>query len=287
LCILSLSVNNVTLTDPIDIANHFNEFFTSVAQNIVDEINPTDNPPVNIPNNVNVNDVPLFSLSDTPVSQAEIIAATKLLQPKMTLDMDGLSIWLVQRVILAIATPLQHIFFESFRQGIVPSQFKIAKIIPVFKSGAKDCMDNYRPISLLNSLSKIMEKIVYNRLTCFLEENSIISNFQFGFRKAHSTLHPLIQFTNAVSKALDEKNHTIAIFCDLRKAFDTVDHKILLSKLHKIGVRGPELLWFQDYLSNRKQFVHVQWCKQSAFKYINRCSTGVSTWSTSVFIIHK
>jgi Reverse transcriptase (RNA-dependent DNA polymerase) len=191
-CILSLSVNNVTLTDPFDIANHFNEFFTSVAQKIVDEINPTDRPPDNLFNNDNDNDIPLFSFSNSPVTHAEIIQATKLLQPKMTLDMDGLSIWLVQKIILAIAISLQHIFFESFRQGSVPSQFKIAKIVPVFKTGAKDCMDNYRPISLLNSLSKIMEQIVYNRLSSFLEDNNIISNFQFGFRKAHSTLHPLI-----------------------------------------------------------------------------------------------
>jgi hypothetical protein len=139
---------------------------------------------------------------------------------------------------LAISLPLKHIFYESFRQGIVPAQFKVAKVIPVHKSGAKDSMDNYRPISLLNSLSKILEKIVYNRLIKFLDDNKVISNSQFGCRKSHSTLHPLLQFTNAVSKALDNKEHTIAIFCDLRKAFDTVDHKILLSKLHKSGIIG-------------------------------------------------
>ena len=118
-------------------------------------------------------------------------------------------------------------------------------------------MDNYRPISLLSCFSKIIEKIVCARLTDFLDVNNLISNSQYGFRKKHSTLHPLIHFQNFVSTALDKKEHAIAIFCDLRKAFDTVDHKILLTKLKKMEVRGVELLWFQDYLTNRKQIVHI------------------------------
>jgi hypothetical protein len=114
---LSLSVNNVTLSNPIGIANHFNEFFTSVAQNIVDEINPTDKQPDNLLNNDNGIEVPLFSFSNSPVTHAKIIDATKHLQIKMTLDMDVLSIWLVQKIVLAFAIQMQHInifFFEIF-----------------------------------------------------------------------------------------------------------------------------------------------------------------------------
>ena len=118
-------------------------------------------------------------------------------------------------------------------------------------------MDNYRPISLLSSFSKIIEKIVATRLTNFLDTNNLISNCQYGFRKNHSTLHPLVHFLNDVSSALDRKEHTVAIFCDLRKAFDTVSHSILLSKLKKLGVRNVELQWFKNYLSNRKQLVYV------------------------------
>ena len=118
-------------------------------------------------------------------------------------------------------------------------------------------MDNYRPISLLSCYSKIIEKIVCSRLTSFLDTNNLITNSQYGFRKKHSTLHPLIHFQNFISTALDKKQHAVAIFCDLRKAFDTVDHRILLTKLRKLGVRGAELLWFQNYLQNRKQIVCV------------------------------
>ncbi len=116
-----------------------------------------------------------------------------------------------------------------------------------------------------------MEKIVCNRLTLFLETNNLISNCQFGFRKNHSTVHPLTDFADSVSEALYKKFHAIAIFCDLRKAFDTVDHKILLSKLHNLGVRGMELLWFQDYLVGRKQYVMIS----NKNSYIHSIRIGV------------
>ena len=134
---------------------------------------------------------------------------------------------------------------------------KIAKVVPIHKSGAKDLMDNYRPISLLCTFSKILEKIMYNRLSDFLETNNLLSPQQFGFRKSHSTVHPLTLFVNQISNALNKKNHAIAIFCDIKKAFDTVQHPILLKKLYNMGIRGTELLWFQDYLCNRKQYVSV------------------------------
>ena len=251
--IANILSNNQLVSDPQEIANLFNEFFTSIPSSIIDEINPSDRPPDVLVDN----DVPLFSLSDLPVTEAEIINATKLLQPKKTADMTGISVWLVQKIIANISVPLQHIFCKSFSNGIVPNQLKVAKVVPVFKSGSKECMDNYRPISLLSCFSKIIEKIVGNRLTSFLDTNNLISNAQYGFRKKHSTIHPLVHFLNHVTTSLDRREHTIAIFCDLRKAFDTVNHKILLAKLHKLGVRGSELLWFQDYLTNRKQLVHV------------------------------
>ena len=173
------------------------------------------------------------------------------------MDLFRISVWLTQKIITNISAPLKHIFATSFSLGIVPSQFKIAKVVPVFKSGNKESMNNYRPISLLSCFSKIIEKIVGSRLTAFLDTNNLISKAQYGFRKKHSTIHPLIHFIDHVSTALDKKEHTLAIFCDLRKAFDTVNHQILISKLHKLGIRGLELSWFRDYLQNRKQLVHI------------------------------
>ena len=251
--ISNILVNNSIVSNPQEIAVLFNEFFTSISTAIVNEINPSDRPPDDLIND----DIPLFSLADSPVTGTEIIDATMLLQPKKTADLMGISVWLIQKIIVNISVPLKHIFCKSFADGIVPQQLKIAKVVPVFKSGKKELMDNYRPISLLNCFSKIIEKIVCTRLTSFLDTNNLITNSQYGFRKKHSTIHPLIHFLNHVSAALDRRAHTLAIFCDLRKAFDCVNHKILLGKLHKLGIRGFELLWFQDYLTNRKQIVHV------------------------------
>jgi len=162
-----------------------------------------------------------------------------------------------KRFFPSISIPLFDIFSKSFETGEIPSQLKIAKVVPIFKSGDPTLPNNYRPISLLPNISKILEKVMCNRLTFFLESNNLLANSQYGFRKAHSTVHPLVHFLNNLTKANNKKLYTIAIFCDLQKAFDTVDHGILVKKLEAIGVRGTELLWFKNYLCNRKQFVSI------------------------------
>jgi hypothetical protein len=153
----------------------------------------------------------------------------------------------------------------------VPTQLKTAKIIPVFKSGDSSSMDNYRPIAMLDVFSKVMEKIICNRLCSHLDANNLISDFQFGFRSNHSTLHPMLHFMNKITNSLEKKEHAIAIFCDLRKAFDCCNHKILLSKLCKMGIKGRELLWFQNYLCGRKQYVAIN----DSYSKISEISIGV------------
>jgi hypothetical protein len=149
------------------------------------------------------------------------------------------------------------VFQLSLSSGTVPSQLKIAKVIPIFKSGDHSVLDNYRPILLLSNFSKILEKLVSNRLTKFIEENNLFNPAQYGFWKSRSTVHPLVHFMNTVSEALNKKHHVISIFCDLRKAFDTVDHSILFRKLKRLGLGDVEVDWFRSYLSNRKQFVYI------------------------------
>jgi hypothetical protein len=227
-------INGTSINDPQAMANHFNEFFTSMPTKIVEQINPID--PNNIPNfaenffqnSPENDDIPLFNMADVSVTPGEIIDATNLLLPKKSLDMNGVSLFFIKKVINSLANPLAHVFTCSLKLGYVPNQLKLAKVIPIFKSGDRQSMDNYRPISLLSNFSKILEKIVATRLTNFLDVHKILSDHQFGFRKAHSTLHPLIHFMNKITSNLTAKKHTLAIFCDLRKAFDTVDHAILL-----------------------------------------------------------
>ena len=253
---IELNIDGVLVSDPKIIANNLNVFFTNVARQIVEEIPPSDIP---LYDNVNMipNDIPLLNFSNTPVTCTEILETLKLLQPKLSQDFNGLSMYLVKKLSFQLAKPLCHLINLSFSTGVVPTQLKIAKIIPIFKSGDPLCMDNYRPISLLSCFSKNFEKIACIRLSIFLENNKLLSDNQFGFRSNHSTVHPMLKFMNHVSNALNKKKHCIAIFCDLRKAFDTVDHEILFKKLERLGICGSTLKWFKSYLSERKQFVSI------------------------------
>ena len=199
-----------------------------------------------------------LSFSNSPLTKLEVLEATRLLKDKKTPDFLGVSTNFLKQTISQLIDPLFHIFNLSFSCGVVPAQFKIAKVIPIFKAGDSSSMDNYRPISLLSSFSKILEKIVALRLTAYLETNNILSKWQFGFRSEHFTSHPMIHFLNKITEALNAKRHTISIFCDLKKAFDTCNHDILFSKLEKYRIKNTELLWFKSYLTDRKQFVSIK-----------------------------
>jgi hypothetical protein len=207
-------VDGVVFTDPKIMADKFNIFFTNVASTIAQTIVPTDRPP-----DVPVQPIPdksLISFSRDPVTLSEVSDAIGSLEPKKTLDCNGLSVFFISNFALTLSRPLHHIISTSFSTGIIPVQLKIAKVVPVFKSDCKEDLNNYRPISLLSVFSKILEKIVGNRLSSYLEFNNLISDSQYGFRKAHSTLHPLTKLMNFVSQAHNSKEHVIAIFCDLR-----------------------------------------------------------------------
>ena len=208
----SLNIDGVTVNDPIVLANALNEFFSKVAIQIAEDIHPVS--PQQYDDDAH-DDKPLLKFNEDPVTPSEILEALDSLQAKTSQDFNGLSMFLVKKLSYQLAKPLCHLFNLSFLQGVVPTQMKIAKIIPIHKGGDRSSMDNYRPISLLSCFSKILEKIVCKRLTLFLENNNLISNSQFGFRSSHSTIHPMIKFMNFVSEALNKKQHTIAIFCDL------------------------------------------------------------------------
>ena len=156
-----------------------------------------------------------------------------------------------------ISTIFSDICNSSFEEGVFPDKNKIAKVIPVHKKGPTTDVNNYRPISLLSTFSKIMEKIMATRITNFLDLHSIIYPNQFGFRAGCSTIHSLISITETINKTIEQNKFGCGVFIDLKKAFDTVNHDILLLKLEHYGIRDNALNWFKSYLSEREQFVSL------------------------------
>ena len=158
--------------------------------------------------------------------------------------------------------------------GNFPDELKIARVTPLFKSGNRNLMSDYRPISILPTLSKIFEKLTHVRIYQFLDENQVLYNYQFGFRKAHSTIHAVQTAIHSVTKALDTSYQCMGIFIDFSKAFDTIQHNILSlsDKLYHYGLRGIAHKLISSYLSNRKQFVY----------YDNECYSAVEDISVGV-----
>ena len=134
---------------------------------------------------------------------------------------------------------------------------KIAKVIPLFKSGDRCTTSNYRPISLFPTLSKIFEKIIYEMLSAHLEQNDFLFDYQFGFRKKRSTTLAILDFVKRITNSIDDGGTSIGVFLDLSKAFDTVNHDVLLDKLSYYGINNETKYWFSSYLKNRKQYVCV------------------------------
>src|SRR6218665_220383 len=156
-----------------------------------------------------------------------------------------------KEIAVKITEPLVHLINQSFLTGIVPVAMKVASITPLFKAGCPKDVSNYRPISKLPCFSKILERAMHNRLADFLEQNNVLYNKQFGFRKNHSTTFAIVEVVDKISEAMDRRQMTVGVFLDLSKAFDTIRHEILWAKLDHYGIRGLALDWFKSYLTGR------------------------------------
>ena len=134
--------------------------------------------------------------------------------------------------------PITHVMNLSIINGVVPNELKVAKVVPIYKSGDRRLINNYRPVSVLPCFSKILEKLMYNRISNFIDKHSLLNEYQFGFRQKRSTNRALIVLLDQITAALDKGDIVLAVFLDFSKAFDTVDHQILLNKMYKYGIRG-------------------------------------------------
>ena len=169
-----------------------------------------------------------------------------------------------------------------------PDRLKIAKVIPLFKKGDQHILDNYRPISLLPVISKVFEKIVFDQLYQYFTDNDLIFTSQYGFRKLHSTELASIELIDRIAQYMDSGKLPLSIFLDLSKAFDTLDHSILLDKLKFCGISNTPLKWFQSYLRSRQQFVvGIWWDMLWDYFYQHRCAPGVNSRTTFILNLHE
>ena len=248
------SQNNSLITDQNQIAEEFNKFFVDAGHKVANSIDPINKDPAEYLLN---EQPPPPEMYLNEISQGEFINIVEQMEPKSSMDLNGISIKIIKFIKYELATPLVHLFNLSIKTGIFPSKLKASRTVPVFKSGDPLCCDNYRPISLLSSLSKILEKFVANQLVNHLEYNKLLYEHQYGFQRGKSTVHNLTHLTNFVSKELNDKKFVVGVFLDLKKAFDVVDHGILLKKLKHLGLNGVVLKWFTSYLEGRTQCVDI------------------------------
>ena len=230
-------------------ANVLNKFFAELGINTTKNIKRTDSFVKYLQSS------PINSFFLSPITPIEICEITKSLKNKTSVGFDNITIPTIKQIITLLAHPLSDIYNISFHNGTVPDKLKIARVCPIYKSGSKDNPVNYRPISILPAFSKIIEKAVVSRLLKFLDKNNILCNAQHGFRSGHNTTTALYDTIDYITNNLNSSKHTLSIFIDVAKAFDSVDHSILLYKLNHYGIRGCTLSWFQSYLTNRFQYI--------------------------------
>ena len=247
--------NSENIFDKTEIANEFNRYFTTIGPELANSLDTTGKPTFSSYLGPQVSS--RFSFRTTTTE--EITKLINNLPNKRSAGVDGISSVLLRNINSIIAPALSIAINQSLHSGIFPSHLKIAKVIPLYKNkGSPNSFGDYRPISLLNVISKIYERAVYNQLYEYFTLNHLLYSSQYGFRTKHSTEDAAIELIDGINEQLDKDpyDQVLAVFLDLSKAFDTIDHDILFKKLEHYGVLGAPLQWLRSYLTDRKQFIH-------------------------------
>ena len=249
---IKLRINDHEIVSPVEVANTFNTYFSNIGNNLTKSISIVEKSPMEYLHNPVSDSFFIF-----PTTTDEIENEISKLKPGKATGPFSISVDILKLLKSVISTPLRILFNTSFMNGTVPNGLKLSNVIPVFKKGSQTSLSNYRPISLLSIFHKLLKRLMYNRLVSILDKHNVLFEKQFGFRSNHSTDHAILSIVDKIQKAIEERNYSCGIFLDFSKAFDTVNHKIILRKLEHYGIRGVANDWFKSYLTDRQQVVMV------------------------------
>ena len=273
-----LIVKDFVVSDFTTNANLFNNFFASQCS-----------PVVNYSTLLNFSYKTQKRVSDIEIKEDDILLIIKNLNPNKAHGWDNVSIRMIQRCVKSILTPLKLLFESSITADIFPEDWKKRNIIPVQKKESKNCLKNYRPISLLPIFSKIFERLIFNALFNFFVQNQLFTDCQSGFIPGNSCVSQLLSITQEIHKSFDcnPPEDVRGVFLDISKAFDKVWHEGLIFKLKSYGVKGKFIMLLENYLKNRNQRVVLNGINSSWKKNTSRGSTGISVGTTSLPHIYK
>jgi len=277
---INTETGSTTILD--EIAKAFNDFFVHVVGN-------SDSKYVDINKSINIltkiNNAEYTEMKVIPITENEVINTVLTLKTKKSSGYYGISNMILKYCAKVISKPFSHICNFSATNGIFMDRCKYALVLPVYKKGDRTYRYNYQPISVLLTLCKVLEIIMNNRLNQHLNSNRIIVSEQYGFRRGNSIENAIFSLTNTILSSLNKKQVVVGLFCDLSKAFDSVNHSFLLQKLLYYGVRETCHNWFKSYLINRQQKVIIT--ANGGNHFSNWGAPGLSTGTVAVYNLHK
>lgn len=256
---IELMIDGTEIREPHLVAHHFNQYFTTIADKTLGDAN--QNHSLNAPLNRPPEEFPELNL--LPTNQQEVENVISHLKSKSSAGADEISSIILKHCKNELILPLTCIINKSFSQGIFPEPLKLAKVYPKHKKGSKEQISNYRPISLLSTISKVIEKVMLLRLMKHLTDNNILTSQQHGFLKGKSTSTALIQLTEFIIDQKEEGNNVTGLLLDFSKAFDCLSHNLIIEKVRAMGIKGMAENWLTSYLEGRSQKVEISYTKNN------------------------